>query len=324
LSQAHNELEKEGEAWNSKFSAAFSEAEGHNARLREYRKQQEEAQLQRVRGQPTSVAERATAERISDIMTLKGGAQSFADYYTQGLSEQAKGNQQAALIAFRLAEDLAPDLASRARAIYSAAVSHWVGERDASTAFSLFDRIEQTYGSQQDSVPGLAAVIARSVLTRGVILKELGRLPEAVACFKSVVTRFGRAADLELRALVAAALVEQAGALARTDVTAALASYDQVTSRFSDAGEPALVAQVLTALCEKGYLLLARSEIERAKGAFHQALEKAAESVAGPPDAEIAELVGMRADEMITRLASEPQMGDVVEQARLLKAQLRS
>jgi len=126
-------------------------------------------------------------------------------------------------------------------------------------------------------------LLARALLRKGYVLRQLNRHEEALAAYDQVLARFGEATEPALREQVAWALVNKGyilGELNRREE--ALAAYDQVLARFGEATELPLRERVARALVGKGNRLSELNRHEEALAAYDQVLARFGEATELP------------------------------------------
>lgn len=98
--------------------------------------------------------------------------------------------------------------------------------------------------------------IARALLNKGVTLGRLQRDEAEIACYDTLIARFGEHTEPALQEEVASALFNKGVALGRLQgKEAAIACYDTLISRFGEHPELALQERVASALHNKGTAL---------------------------------------------------------------------
>ena len=120
-----------------------------------------------------------------------------------------RGDYQEALDAYKRAEDLAPDIVSRARLLNSRARTEWYsGRPDAGAA--LWQRVLDAYDELLPQRWELAAEIAKALTNKAIALYHAGHHEASIVTSDNVIARFGTATELPLRELVADATVLKA------------------------------------------------------------------------------------------------------------------
>jgi tetratricopeptide (TPR) repeat protein len=171
-----------------------------------------------------------------------------------------------------------------------------------------------------------ARLIAAVLLSKGSILKELGRPEEAVNAFSEAVKRFSAQPGPEMREGTATALVsmgETLSLLGRQEE--AVCAFGEVVDRFGKTPEPELREPVVRALVRKGTTLGLLGRHEEAVSAFGEVVDR----FGNTPEPELRELLataqldkgvafgelGRTADEIdaydevVTRFAAAPEPG---------------
>lgn len=107
-----------------------------------------------------------------------------------------------------------------------------------------------------DSELATQSLIAQALFNGGTVLRETGRIDEAIAAYDEIVRRFGDSTESILLEPVAWALLNKGIALGMLgNGLEEIAVYDEVARRFSDSVETALQWQVAKALINKGIAL---------------------------------------------------------------------
>src|SRR5215472_15934917 len=110
-------------------------------------------------------------------------------------------------------------------------------------------RVRGSYRFGRSSRSDVREQVARSLGTKGVALRQLGRPEAAIAIYDEVASRFGRAWEPDIVLTVARTAVSRAVAFrALVRWKEEIAAYDDVLDRFGEATEPRLRAQVAMAL----------------------------------------------------------------------------
>lgn len=134
---------------------------------------------------------------------------------------------------------------------------------DFEAAIAAYESLERTFGERQDKE--IQTWVARGLLNLGVLLnQDMDAARLAVQTYDRLISRFGRADTPAVRRQVAMALVNRGAAQRRDgDTEAAIASWSDVTSRFSSSGDEYSHDLVASAMVRKaGALAAAGSYIE--------------------------------------------------------------
>ena len=130
-------------------------------------------------------------------------------------------------------------------------------------ALEAADREIERFGSS-DSVQS-QAIVAKAMVSKGVIQHQLGDSQASIATYDQVVSRYGDSDSPELQLQVARALINKGIAQRQLDdFQTAIATFDQLVSRFGDSDSPELQARVDSALSVKGVLLIRLGRPEEA------------------------------------------------------------
>ena len=117
------------------------------------------------------------------------------------------------------------------------------------------NEVVRRFGNSEN--PAVLEWVAKSLVNKGLALRQLGRLSAALAAWDDLVVRFEGGATPALLESVARALVMKAGALAAANrLEDALIAYDEVVNRFGQSQMPVLHDLVAMALGNKGLVLL--------------------------------------------------------------------
>jgi len=164
----------------------------------------------------------------------------FEERYRQGLAAHDNGDYPAALYWYRLAEDLAPDMAARAGLLNAKAQTEWqAGELGA--ASSLWQRVLDSYDNLACQNPELVPHTAIALCSTGIAQSKRGQHEAASATYDLVIHRFANSSHPVLREQVAKALFNKGTEQgAKGQIQAAIKTYGKVGRSFGDAEEPAL------------------------------------------------------------------------------------
>lgn len=180
-----------------------------------------------------------------------------------------------------------------------AAVLDELGRHDEELA--VYDEVVRRYGEASD--PRLREWVGRALIDKGITLShDLGRPHDAFVVYDEVLARFGDADDVVSSAAVVEMLLNRAELLDAQDrADHKLAVYDEIVVRYDrlvavmlasddveDAAPPvALRDRVAVALHNKGLLLKAHDQLDRALMAFEEILVRFGED----PDPAVRQVV---------------------------------
>lgn len=259
IQDAHRKATADAQASLAEMARLVGEATRDSLRHKALIEAAERRQAPQAMGSAPSGADpdpqQALAEAARTAEAKPVAEQGFEDWYLRGLAAHDRKAYDEALEAYARAEDLAPDIASRARLLNARGRALWFsGQRE--PALALWQRILDTYEPLLPQHSDLAAEIAKALGNKGFALGEKGQHRDAIAISDDLLARFGAGTDLAVREQVARALRNKGVALGQLkQPDQALAIYDDLLQRFGAATELPLREQVAVACRNKAIVL---------------------------------------------------------------------
>ncbi len=137
--------------------------------------------------------------------------------------------------------------------------------------------------------PELLDLVAKALIGKGLILRQLQRPQEALEALDNLLSRCGNSDSSPLPEQVAVALLGKGDVLGLLNrPQEALAVYDNLLTRFGNSNSPALLKQVAVALINKGLALGLLNRSQEALEAFDDLLSRCGNSDSVPLQGQVA------------------------------------
>ena len=112
------------------------------------------------------------------------------------------------------------------------------------------DEMIRRFGKSE--IPAVLVWVAKALVNKGTVLRDLKRPQDALEAYDEVVRRFGKIETPALLERVATALVNKGAVLGELNRSQdALKAYDEVVRRFEKSETPALLERVAGRPCEQ-------------------------------------------------------------------------